>query len=125
MQYTAIIKRAIPFLLSATAGFVIASFFVPITAPNFGSKSRSWGKRHDCKQMKREFPQMREENIRLRMELENARREISELSADADVESHGPNGLREFKMIIPPPPVAPAAPEPPTYRGRIRVERTR
>ena len=117
MQYTSILKRVIPFILSGTVGFVIASFFVPITAPNFTSKNRSWGKRHDCRQMKKEFRQLRDENIRLRLEIEDARRELSEVAETTVRGSGRPNGDGErFYSVNPPPP-----PPPPIHTKRFRV----
>lgn len=117
MQYTSILKRAVPFVLSATVGFVIASFFVPISAPSLGSKNQSWGKRHECRKLKREFRQLRDENIRLRLEVEDARRELSEIAETTVRGSGRPNGDGErFYSTNPPPP-----PPPPIHTKRLRV----
>lgn len=72
MQFIGIFKRVFPFFLTFTAGLFIASFFVSLSAPKFNWNSRSWNKRSDCKRVRSEIRELRDENIRLRMQLEEA-----------------------------------------------------
>lgn len=67
-------KRFLPFLLTFAAGLFIASFFVSVTAPSF-KFGRDGSRRHDCKRIKTEAQSLREENNRLRDEIEQLRRD--------------------------------------------------
>ncbi len=74
MSYLQIFKRVIPFFLTFAAGLLIASIFVPITAPNFRSAERGGKWRHH-KECKRDKESLRRENSRLREELNQLRRD--------------------------------------------------
>ncbi len=91
-----IIKRIIPFLLTFSAGLLVASFFVTVAAPRFQFNKRS-GKYNKCRYYKNE-------NERLRRENERLKRELAEREA-MDSEYH-------FSLDVPPPP--PMPPMPPT-----------
>jgi hypothetical protein len=96
-----LLKRFIPFFLTFAAGLLIASFFVPVTAPSFG---RGRGKRHRAQheQMERDIQRLREENLNLKMELKEARERSIDWSTG------------EFPLMdAPVPPVAFEAPAPP------------
>lgn len=76
MSYLQIFKRIIPFFLTFAAGLLIASIFVPITAPSFRKADRSSGKWRYHKECKRDKESLRRENSRLKQELESLRGEI-------------------------------------------------
>jgi hypothetical protein len=85
MSYLAIFKRIIPFFLTFAAGLLIASIFVPISAPRFERSERSGKWRHH-RECKREKESLRRENMRLRQEIETMQRnEFQELKLDLDV----------------------------------------
>jgi hypothetical protein len=67
-------KRFLPFLLTFAAGLFIASFFVSVTAPSFKFGRDGGKRRHDCKRVRVEIQNLREENSRLRDEIEQLRR---------------------------------------------------
>ncbi len=90
-------KRVLPFLLTFAAGLFIASFFVSIAAPSFQFR-RDGGKRHDCKRVKMEMQDLREENIRLRNEIEQLRR------SPLTLEYIDPEFTRPADRDVPPPP---------------------
>jgi hypothetical protein len=92
MSYLAIFKRIIPFFLTFAAGLLIASIFVPITAPSFRNADRGGKWRHH-RECKKEKESLRRENKRLRQELEQ-RNEIQNLKLD-------------FELDVPPPPPPP------------------
>jgi hypothetical protein len=92
MSYLAIFKRIIPFFLTFAAGLLIASIFVPITAPSFRNADRGGKWRHH-RECKKEKESLRRENMRLRQELEQ-RNEIQNLKLD-------------FELDVPPPPPPP------------------
>ncbi len=58
---------------------------------------------------------MRDENIRLRMELESARQELSELSQPMTYTTEPTSGLaeREFRVVVP------------STKGTVKTERSR
>ncbi len=105
MQLIAILKRAIPFVLTFGAGLFIASFFVSISAPSFEfEKNRSWGKRHDCRQTKRANREMRNELLNLKMDLEAARIENEALKQEKS-----PRRVMPMKTVrVAPDPVHPS-----------------
>jgi hypothetical protein len=71
MEFIGILKRVGPFILTFVAGLIIASFFVSVTAPNFNWNSkRSQYKFSKMRHIKHENRQLRNENLRLKMEIE-------------------------------------------------------
>ena len=88
MSYLAIFKRIIPFFLTFAAGLLIASIFLPITAPRFERSERSGKWRHH-RECKREKESLRRENMRLRQELEQ-RNEIHNLKLDFELDAPPP-----------------------------------
>jgi hypothetical protein len=102
MEYTGVLKRVFPFMLTFAAGLVIASFFVSIAAPSFG-----WGKNRNV-QRHREFKRMKMEIRDLKRENQRLRREVEVFKSTVDVS--------ELDRLVPPPP-----PAPPSYRGEARV----
>jgi hypothetical protein len=94
MSYLAIFKRIIPFFLTFAAGLLIASIFVPVTAPSFRNADRGGKWRHH-RECKKEKESLRRENMRLRQEIETIQRnEIQNLKLD-------------FELDVPPPPPPP------------------
>ena len=66
-------KRLVPFFLTFAVGLFIASFFVNISGPRFGSGNRA--KRiHKIQQLQVENDRLRDENLRLQDELDSVRR---------------------------------------------------
>ena len=92
------LKRVLPFLGALSVGLFIASFFVDIASPKFGN--RGVGKRyHHMKRLRVENEQLRNENLRLKNELENLR-----ISAGHSWDYEG----RKIEVpLAPPPPPAP------------------
>lgn len=101
MSYLAIFKRIIPFFLTFGAGLLIASIFVPITAPSF-QRSERGGKWRYHKELKRENESLRRDNCRMRKELEGLRRE-----ADAAKFSDLRFEVPEIHVEVPAPPPPP------------------
>ena len=101
MSYLQIFKRIIPFFLTFAAGLLIASIFVPITAP-FRNADRS-GKNRFRSECKRERESLRRENDRLRQELDTMRQELEDAK------------FSDLKLTLPPdmPLEVPAPPTPP------------
>lgn len=102
-----ILLRVLPFLATFAVGLFIASFFVSI-APNFGPGK--WRERRvECKRLKFENQQLRDENFRLKQEMQD--RDLSEIPG---VFHQRPLGVGpEFPVEMPPPP-----PPPPARRAR-------
>lgn len=99
-------KRVLPFLLTFAAGLFIASFFVSVAAPSFQFRRDGGKRRHDCKRVKMEMQDLRQENIRLRDEIEQLRRNPMtleyidpefKLPADGDAPPPPPNVRRAPK----------------------------
>lgn len=99
-----LLKRFIPFFLTFAAGLLIASFFIPVTAPSWG---RGKAKRHRAQheQMERDMQRLREENLNLKMELKEARERSTDWTA-----GELPPVVWEGPMPPPPPPAPVKAP---------------
>ena len=95
-----VFKRVVPFILTFAAGLFIASFFVTITAPNFGN-SRRQIKFREMQRVRMEVEQLRDERTRLKEEIENLRNERRE--AWESKFQTAPN----IDFAVPPPPIAP------------------
>jgi len=107
MSYLAVFKRVIPFFLTFVGGLLIASIFVPITAPSFPRSEERQGRWRHHRECKREKESLRRENLRLRQELEQVYRN----AADAE--------FRNLKLSVPEVTVeVPAVPPPPPRRVR-------
>ena len=102
MSYLAIFKRVIPFFLTFAAGLLIASIFVPITAPNFNGFQRR-SKMREYRQLKLEVEQLRSEKCRMKRELQELRQAQAEQMPNWDT-------VPAFDLPVPPPPPAPVAP---------------
>jgi hypothetical protein len=101
MSYLAIFKRIIPFFLTFAAGLFIASFFVTIATPNFGSVERGKKWRY-YNEMRRENENLRRENCRLKREMEQLRRDAENVD------------FKNLKLVLPEVEVdVPAPPAPP------------
>lgn len=104
MSYLAIFKRVIPFFLTFAAGLLIASFFIPISAPSFkGLQNR---RNHKV----REYRHLRMENERLRSENAKVRRENHELRRLNAEQTPNWDTVPAFDLPVPPPPPAPIMP---------------
>lgn len=90
MRYTDIISRVVPFLATVTLGLLIASIFVPISAPRFTIGHRDGGRRD--RGMK--YQRLQYENSQLKYENEQLRQENRELIERLD-DTLFENGLSE------------------------------
>jgi hypothetical protein len=104
MGNRALLRRVLPFLATFAVGIFIASFFVNV-APSFGGAK--WkARKAECKRLKFENEQLRNENFRLKQEMET--RDLSDLPG---VFHERPVGVGpEFPVempVAPPPPPAP------------------
>ena len=100
MSYLAVFKRVIPFFLTFAAGLLIASIFVPITAPNFnGFQNRRSHRMREYRHLKMEVQQLRAEKCRMKRELEELRRINTEQTPNWDA-------VPAFDLPVPPPPPA-------------------
>lgn len=68
-SFTDLLKRALPFFAALVIGVFIASFFVDLSRPRFG---RGWRghKHHEMKRLRIENEELKNENLRLRNQLE-------------------------------------------------------
>lgn len=95
MKFSSIVLRAVPFILTFTVGLLIASIFVPISAPSFGSKNRfennrrhEGHKRHKRSEYRRstsEVMELRQKNLELQNELNELklRYKVRDIEAEA------------------------------------------
>jgi hypothetical protein len=106
-------KRLVPFFLTFAVGLFIASFFVTVAAPSFSFPNRGWRNSHReyDRQREVEIRQLREENSRLKQELEEQK-----------IKNQSTVTFEWRKSDLdapPPPPVAPTMPmKPVPYKGR-------
>src|SRR5437868_11230038 len=95
MNYKGVLKRLLPFAATFLVAVFITSFFVDLHRPRFGGyRDRRWGCRGDADRITRENEELRNENLRLRNEIEN----------------RGFDSMDELKLDVPAPPVPPVAP---------------
>ncbi|MGH9947353.1 MAG: hypothetical protein ACRD6X_09150 [Pyrinomonadaceae bacterium] len=92
MSYKCIFKRIVPFILTFTAGLLIASIFVPITAPNFSGFRRGPSKYRMVERLRIEVNELRSEKYRLQDEIQRLQDEK--------------RSLEVFEVQAPPPPPA-------------------
>ena len=102
MCCTGFIKRFLPFALTFAAGLFIASFFMPIGFSRLGSCHHE-NHRNEFRELQMKYEQSEEENFRLRIEMYGAKSVSPVLDQDIDIDGELP--------LVPPPPVAPAAPQ--------------
>ena len=70
MLYKGIFKRFFPFLLTFAAGIFLASFFVSVALPTFPQRSERSTRRNECRRIWVENDRLREENERMRNQLQ-------------------------------------------------------
>jgi hypothetical protein len=111
MQFAGLVKRIIPFLLTFSAGLLLASLFIPIGLPDFGTYREARRGRH-C----REHRDLRMENDRLREELrvsemdkEQFRRNVQDSVDTMNV------GELPLELEAPHPPPPPRRPKHPRF----------
>jgi hypothetical protein len=98
------LKRAIPFFLTFLVGVLIAGIFIPISGPNFQFRKRGWqSHRQQHERMDFEMRQLREENERLRKQLEERNLNYPVLEQDVSEESNALTPLGD--LDVPPPPL--------------------
>lgn len=112
MKFSSIVLRAVPFLLTFTAGLLIASIFVPISAPSFSSNSRFESYRKHDRHKKSNWRQMKAENEELKYKNQRLEDQVEELQRQLELK--GVEFDEANSLDVPPPPsfapVAPVAP---------------
>jgi hypothetical protein len=97
MNYKGVLKRLLPFAATFFVAVFITSFFVDISASRFANwRAHRWERRCGFERMMRESEELRNENLRLRNELQNNRIDVDDI----------PNAI----PALPVPPPAPAIP---------------
>ena len=97
MQFAGLVKRIIPFLLTFSAGLLLASLFIPIGLPDFST----WRENRRSSRHCREHRELKMENDRLRVENEQLRRTATESVEDLDA-IELPQGLEVNHPPAPP-----------------------
>lgn len=97
------VKRMLPFLATFAVGIFIASFFVNINAPSFrGGRGK---RHHEMKRLHVENEELRNENLRLKNELESSRWNPTQMMHSEHEEWSNPG----VEFPVPLPPAAPRA----------------
>ena len=99
------IVRLLPFVGTFALGLFVASFFVNIGAMS-GNNRR--GRFHEMKRLQMENEDLRNENLRLRNELESIDRNSNDLQGERMIVV--PNSPKRHFAPVPPLPPAPAVP---------------
>lgn len=92
------LKRLLPFFATFAVGIFIASFFVSISAPSFRGRG---GKRQEIRRLRIEVEELRNENLRLKNEMESLRWNSPHIKHPGDDE------LNDLELLVPPPPPLP------------------
>ena len=96
------VKRLLPFFATFAVGIFVASFFVNISGPQFGYRER--GKcRHEMRELRIENEQLREDNMRLRLESGDSSSDFGPEFNDEFLDSQSV----EQPVLPPPPPPRP------------------
>lgn len=114
MRYTDIISRVVPFLATVTLGLLIASIFVPISAPAF-----SIGHRDGHRDRGMKYQNLKYENSQLELENEQLRQENRELIKQLN-DTLFENGLSEMPPPAPKPKVPVRTSSRYTYTAPVR-----
>ena len=99
------IIRMLPFVGTFAVGLFIASFFVNIGGTACNTRR---GRFHEMKRLQMENEDLRNENLRLRNELESRDWRFSDLQREHTIVI--PNSPKGHFAPVPPPPPAPAVP---------------
>lgn len=111
MQFAGLVKRIIPFLLTFSAGLLLASLFIPIGLPNFSTWRESRRAKH-C----REHRDLRNENDALRERVRASEIENEQLRRNATESMENMNlGETPFELEAPNPPPPPRRPKHPRF----------
>lgn len=102
MRYTGFLKRILSFALTFAGGLFIASFFVPVGMPAFGTRHRE-NRRNEARELRVEVQQLRKEKCNLRREMDEMR--LNSANWESGMEDSG-----EFELPVPPPPIPSVAP---------------
>lgn len=96
-------KRILPFFATFAVGLFIASFFVSVSGPRFeGFRGRGWQRHKMFERIQTENEQLKNENLRLRNELENRHINMGEFY-DGLPRRVGPEVPVEAPLPPPPP----------------------
>lgn len=104
--------RMLPFFATFAIGLFIASFFVNISAPSFPARG---GKRQEIKRLRIEMEELKNENLRMRNQIENMERNSGQARHPGEEELRGltrDSVKHPPEMILPTMPAKPAAPKP-------------
>jgi hypothetical protein len=104
MQYTGLLKRIIPFLLTFAVGLFVASFFVSIAFPSMRWEGRRVKRFYEVQQLREENRELRERNRVLRLQNEELQRQSQNWDSSADSIGDLPLIEDEHKPEPPPPP---------------------
>ena len=110
MQIAGLVKRIIPFLLTFSAGLLLASLFIPIGLPDFGTWRENRRGRHyrEHRDLRNENEALKERNRALEIENEQLRRNATESIENLD--------LGELPLEVPHhPPAPPRKPKHPRF----------
>lgn len=101
---TGLLRRALPFFATFAVGLLIASFFVDISRPRFrGHRGKKFQEVH---RLRVEVEQLRNENLRLKNEVESMHWDAMRMKHPGHEEWPG----QSLDGLVPPPPTAPVAP---------------
>ena len=117
MQYTGLLKRVIPFVLTFAAGLLLASMFVSIT-PNFrGWKSdyRGGRKCHEKRKLAIENQDLRERLRATELEVRELRQSFPDTDAEFVIPDVVPPVGMDGHHHPPPPPAPPRKPNKPRF----------
>ena len=100
-----LVKRMLPFFATFAVSLFIASFFVSISGPNFNRGN--WGGKHrEMKQLRLENEMLKNENLRLKNQLDSQVMTLDELPriSHDHFSGHGPEIPVQLDVPMPPPP---------------------
>ncbi len=110
MNYKGVLKRLLPFAATFAVAVFITSFFVDLHRPGrFGEfRMRRY---QECERLRFENEGLKNENLRLRNELENRRSdEYGYGSGSGSGSGYGSSSMEGLKLMVPAPPMAPPVP---------------
>ena len=110
-----LLRRMLPFLATFGVGILIASIFVPLGRPDFGYRGHGRDGRRFFEQIQRENEELKNDNLRLRNQLENQQSSWESFHQDGMRRMH--NVGPEVPVVeMPMPAMPPAPPAPHTHR---------
>ena len=107
MNYKGVLKRLLPFAATFAVAVFITSFFVDLHRPGRFAEFRM-RRYQECQRLRFENEELKNENLRLRNELQNSRADDYGYGSGSGLSTgNGSGSMEELRLAVPAPPMPP------------------